>query len=163
MDWLERSRTHTTPLVLFGRLMLRPMPVSVLLLLRPSLEVKKKKIAKDYHTQGSHVVTYRSTGWAVRRLSSLIGREEELTASYGGNRGLRPCAWVLEGSKACSQPRERSGISSRQHRGSLLPRLVPRPLPGAGTLAGKTHFFRRSPPPVPHHPTRFSFRGMFPC
>lgn len=50
---------------------------------------------KHYSTQYSHVVTDRSTDWAVTNLTSEIGRDPVLYGAYGRNIENRRYLYVL--------------------------------------------------------------------
>lgn len=48
-------------------------------------KINKKKFFLRYSTQYSHVVTDRSTDWAVTSLTLEIGRDPVLSGAYGRN------------------------------------------------------------------------------
>ena len=51
----------------------------------PVLNFPKRRdwVQKGCNTQGSHVITHRSTNWACRCLTSQIGRDGVLSPEYG--------------------------------------------------------------------------------
>ena len=51
----------------------------------PVLNFPKRRdwVQKGCNTQGSHVITHRSTNWACRYLTSQIGRDGVLSPEYG--------------------------------------------------------------------------------
>ena len=57
---------------------------------------RETEAKKDYHTQASQVVPHLSTIYALRGLTSVIGRELVLLSRYGGSRELRRCFLLHE-------------------------------------------------------------------
>ena len=56
---------------------------------------RETEAKKDYHTQASQVVPHLSTIYALRGLTSVIGRELVLLSRYGGSRVFRVVSWDI--------------------------------------------------------------------
>ena len=93
------------------------------------------------NTQGSHVITHRSTNWACRCLTSQIGRDGVLSPEYGRIRLLAHATRPLSHDDAESS----SSSSSSKRRGNrgLTVRILALQASGPGSTPGGCTFAPR--------------------